>query len=103
MKDNISPSEVKSDNELIAECMGAKIYTDWGLYLDNTYYKFKHGKPTNDSPLTFEEIEHNRAIEQLAIWNPKYHTSWDWLMPVLKKIDSLHSRFPREVSEISEY
>lgn len=72
-------------NERIAQFIGAKLYKNYGEYLSNTYYKMHHGRPTNDSPLTEQQIIENAEIERKAVWNPKYHTSWDWLLPAVSK------------------
>ena len=61
----------KTDNELIAEFMGLKREVHSGLY-------------PSQSGLTFD-----RAPE------PLYDKSWDWLMPVVDKIDHLYRQdFP---------
>jgi hypothetical protein len=53
------------DNKLIAEFMGG--YTPYEKFGDNTEYYYK-GK--------YVKLE-----------NMEFHKSWDWLMPVLKKIN----------------
>ena len=56
------------DNKLIAEFMGEK-FTDNSGVVQGLNYKLiekKHGKGNNGF---------------------RFHTSWDWLMPVLKKIN----------------
>lgn len=58
---------VKTDNELIAEFMGSKPYED-GRY--GTMWP----DPTNGNNVGF---------------SLKYDSSWDWLMPVVEKIESL--------------
>lgn len=61
-------TEVKSDNELIAEFMGVQVYEDW--------------KEMDTVP-----------IEKLTIWtyrkNLDYDTNWSRLMPVVEKIQSI--------------
>ena len=62
---------MKNENLLIAEFMGwEKIYKDAGQL---AYCRL--AKPN--------EIIRRRNIDEL-----KYHTSWDWLMPVVDKIDN---------------
>jgi hypothetical protein len=61
-------------NKLIAEFMG-------GLTMDGNYFTLKH-------------IPIITTINQM-----KYHTSWDWLMPVVGKCDGL-SFYKRGKSDI---
>jgi len=58
---------MKTNNELIAEFMGL--------------------------PLTKEvpEFTEGRKIKTVPFQNWKYHSSWDWLMPVVEKIAKLES------------
>ena len=69
---------MKTDNELIAEFMGAcedHVHAKLGDYV---WFK---------EPL-FKIHLYKKA-------DLKYHTSWDWLMPVVEKIDILYSdNFP---------
>ena len=57
------------DNKLIAEFMGLEIHESKHKYI-TTYYVTIDGVPTDLQDL-------------------QYHTSWDWLMPVVEKIESL--------------
>lgn len=59
---------MKTDNELIAEFMGIPIFRRYNLW-DTS----KTGKP----------------IYGLASCELLYDSSWDWLMPVVEKIESL--------------
>lgn len=77
-----------NNNKLIAEFMGYKI-SDRGEYL------------LSDSLPQFLGSDHrewcsNRVENDNLIWEiPKdcleYHTSWDWLMPVVEKIEYIES------------
>ena len=61
-----------NDNKLIAEFMGHK--TDWGFKKDSILYMPQgEGNSTNNSVV----IPYKKL---------RYHTSWDWLMPVLRNI-----------------
>lgn len=81
---------MKTDNELIAEFMGVTVWKNWSEYLDATYYKMHHPKPTNDSPLTVEQRSENKEIESKNVYAPtRYDSSWDWLMPVVEKINGM--------------
>lgn len=71
----------KTDNELIAEFMGLKSFED-----------SRYGKLWPD-PL-------GSTASQFDL---KYSTSWDWLMPVVEKIEKLHSeKFHYDFKEIKE-
>ena len=64
-----------NDNKLIAEFMGHK--TDWGFKKDSILYMPQgEGNSTNNSVvIPYKKLQ--------------YHTSWDWLMPVVQKVSSL--------------
>jgi len=67
------------DNKLIAEFMGAvgtPMYnpTEWDVYITGCL----------DVDSDNENAQHFYTPEEM-----KYHTSWDWLMPVVQKIESL--------------
>jgi len=68
------------DNYLIAEFMGFK--QPHPEYPNTTYW--------------YKELPNGR-LETLAILN--YHISWDWLIPVMKKIDS----YACEEMDFSDY
>ena len=57
------------DNKLIAEFMG------WDIESLSTI-------PSNLHPSNLE-LDNDEVLEY------KYHTSWDWLMPVVQKIDAM--------------
>ncbi len=62
----MSEEEIIEGNKLIAEFMGLKYYLDYG-YFHDTYF--------------------SQAVEMSEeIYTPIYHSSWDWLMPVINKI-----------------
>ena len=67
------------DNKLIAEFMGAvgtPKYnpTEWDVYITGCL----------DVDSDDENAQHFYTPDEM-----KYHTSWDWLMPVVQKIESL--------------
>lgn len=67
--------DVLTGNKLIALFMGNE------FYYKNIFYK--GGMPYN----TFPDGHHYATQDQL-----KYHSSWDWIMPVLEKIRGLGYR-----------
>lgn len=75
---NLTTDEIKTGNELIAKFMGGTFHTN----LPFTYIKEGwYNTPAN-------------AIAQVAQWhNFKYHSSWDWLMPVVNKINNMGKPF----------
>ena len=74
MKEHSEPSkeETKTDNELIAEFMGEEISSVSANYGETIRVFVLPRKPIS-------ERKTGRPIEA------KYDTSWDWLMPVVKK------------------
>lgn len=67
---------MKTDNELIAEFMGAVVAKEvWGGSGSfHRIWNIKH--PVNNSDCVYDGV------------GMKYATSWDWLMPVVEKIES---------------
>lgn len=63
---------IEQMNEAIGVFMGYKMY--------DKRYPRNHG-------IGAPEVEPERC---LIIQKTKYHTSWDWLMPVVKKIKGMH-------------
>lgn len=76
----MTEQEAIEGNKLIAEFMGAKFYPEW----TSDIYK---------SPFPTFDFEENRPAESSSrFWSPsglEYHSSWDWLMPVVEKIEGL--------------
>lgn len=69
--------EIIEKNRLIAEFMGAKPCTDY------------YGTP--DTHVQFNENEVPEKFTSYPVWHNqwlKYNKSWDWLMPVVEKIES---------------
>jgi len=70
------------NNKLIAEFMGEK-FTDSSGVVQGLNYKLiekKHGEGNNGF---------------------RFHTSWDWLMPVVEKIEQVHEGVPQELIHLS--
>jgi len=63
---------MKTDNELIAEFMG------WESFKEDLWHDPK-------SPKIMDLYEH---------YEMRWKTSWDWLMPVIQKIDLLNQQDP---------
>lgn len=88
---------MKTDNELIAEFMGLKYSREvdedrsdcGGIYEKVTYYSY-HPIPVDDYG---DQVYVNREglVEgQILKEGPlRYDSSWDWLMPVVEKINKL--------------
>lgn len=80
---------VEEGNRLIAEFMGRKFKP----YKDNHSYDAEY----NTYAECLSAIEENKWMgytPQLGwkIGVGKYHSSWDWLMPVVEKIEKMDSR-----------
>jgi hypothetical protein len=67
------------NNKLIAEFMGCT--NPFNEIHDATLYKVEQG--------IFE-------LDEL-----QYHTSWDWLMPVVDKIEQVHEGVPKQLINLS--
>lgn len=68
-------------NELIAEFMGAKFDPEW-RFLD---------KPENPIQPTwvFQEVPTKHSCSNWGTDQLMYHEDWNWLMPVVEKIENL--------------
>src|SRR6478609_4997156 len=76
---------MKTDNELIAEFMGVKevkgYYDSYGTQTPHYFTRFENYRTrsyTNEGESMGEFLD-----------DAKYKTSWDWLMPVVEKIESI--------------
>ena len=66
-------------NKLIAEFMGAKIKSK----------KFGYTSTSScDACYWFEDF--NISYDGISVSNLKFHKSWDWLIPVVEKIENLN-------------
>lgn len=73
--------DIQAWNKLIAEFMGFT-YKD-NRFINEYRYKDDNGD-IHEAGFSFKD--------------PKYHTSWDWLMPVVEKIESLKLKYKMTVS-----
>ena len=85
IRDHVLAEKLLNDNKLIAEFMGAvgtPKYnpTEWDVYITGCL----------DVDSDEENAQHFYTPDKM-----KYHTSWDWLMPVVDKIESIHGVFRR--------
>ena len=81
---------MKTDNELIAEFMGnRKVPTE--LYGNDKCPYFYY--PTKDNFVLTSEIVSREDFDindyAWSLYNLDYSGSWDWLMPVVEKIETL--------------
>lgn len=79
-------------NRLIAEFMGAEGHpkynpTEWDVYITGCL----------DVDSDNENAQHFFTPDQM-----KYHTSWNWLMPVIEKIETLGYSFEKNYQPIEE-
>lgn len=75
---------MKSDNELIAEFMGVKEkQSSYESYMKEEPYWFTE----NELYRTYARSVPGASFSDF-IQNSKYHVSWDWLMPVVEKINT---------------
>ena len=71
---------MEGNNKLIAEFMGVHEIMHDGY----SEYDF------DDNTL---DVVHQKHL--------RYHTSWDWLMPVVEKIEQVHEGVPQELINLS--
>jgi hypothetical protein len=70
--------EIQDGNKLIAQFMG-------GVYDGKKYWEFPNGRILIHAPNYDSQF--------------KYHTSWDWIMPVVGKIKDTLNNWPTRPSE----
>lgn len=75
---NTIQEQILEGNKLIAEFMGAELMSDTSLIDDDPKMKYWMYK---------DPIHHKSRIH--AADKIRYHTSWDWLMPVVEKIEGI--------------
>tara|TARA_R100000951_G_scaffold28632_1_gene24596 strand:- start:29747 stop:30070 length:324 start_codon:yes stop_codon:yes gene_type:complete len=68
---------MEANNKLIAEFMGL----DAQIRTTNNVHSW------NDAPFYYITKDSKEKVMEGISKYSKYHTSWDWLMPVLKKIN----------------
>jgi hypothetical protein len=68
-------------NKLIAEFMG-----------------MTYGDPNDNSVMIQMTPQGNEVV---PIESMKYHCSWDWLMPVVEKIEQVHEGVPKQLIHLS--
>lgn len=84
----MTQEEINEGNKIIAEFMGAK-----------------PSKVDNDKRyLRFTEPHAGTDTYAFYPWNLFYHTSWDWLMPVVQKINSMtpELKLPRDLQAMKD-
>ena len=86
---------IVSGSALIADFMG------WEKYEDGTTYKFPNLYPIHN----IDDKENTGWVSE-QISNAEFHTRWDWLMPVVEKIEQQYTvkiiRYADEFSNICE-
>jgi hypothetical protein len=76
---------MREENKLIAEFMGYKTY-----------------EHTNSIAIRLLEENEFNSID-IGHIHTKFHTSWDWLMPVVEKIESLNFSIEMNKQEEGDY
>ena len=86
---------VVSGSALIADFLG------WEKYEDGTTYKFPNLYPNHN----IDDKENTGWVSE-QISNAEFHTRWDWLMPVVEKIEKEFTvkiiRYSDELSNVCE-
>lgn len=107
---------IKDSNKLIAEFMGYPHYkkvlidfSDCGGIYDWTDVYSKVPIKVNDYPEDEQCYLEDSFLKENYVnlmYNPKYHDSYDWLMPVVEKIETIahpDSKFPIEFTVDGKY
>ena len=81
---------MENNNKLIAEFMGISIDGDFAYIEDE-------GSPLEEVFFINSPLEEVMPINKL-----NYHTSWDWLMPVIEKIESLGYTFEKNYQRVDK-
>ena len=83
-----------NDNKLIAEFMGVDIITleQFLVGVQSTIAQIKIGRKDYICPMT----------EGYLLEHLQYHTSWDWLMPVVEKIETLGYTFEKNYQRVDK-
>jgi hypothetical protein len=68
---------IEEGNKLIAEFLGAKFHKATEGHEESDEYFFPKGM--------IDKYDHQRAVERM-----QFHSSWDWLMSVVEKIEGLN-------------
>lgn len=77
----MTQQEIESDNKLIAEFMG------WEVMKEEDFLGYNYPKGRDLS----------NVVVDVSL---EYHKSWDWLMPVLEKIEMM---LPEDVNTVIEF
>src|SRR5688500_4790362 len=95
--------EIQEKNKLIAEFMGVIDVLKMFGYNDGFAYRFD--KPIG-SALDYDEYGDVFLSKEEDTWevdSMEFHSSWDWIMPVVEKIESLGFRFKIAFNELELY
>lgn len=89
---NITQEDVNrvNGNRLIALFMGADVDENQATVVD--HFPDKEGNIINKYVMGkyyFPNKDNNDYDKVCNLWQLKYHSSWDWLMPVIEKIESI--------------
>jgi hypothetical protein len=80
--------EIVEGNKLIAVFMGAKVQAD----NNDGWWDGTAWLPTNPNWKCYTK-EINACWEHIYSASNQFHSSWDWLMPVVEKIEALGFQF----------
>ncbi len=89
--------QILEGNKLIAEFMGYK--EGFPHEIDFVGIQTVEGYRIPEHDNNFRD-DHDAHINDWAIEDLKYHTSWDWLMPVVVEKICLDLEYPFDISEI---
>jgi len=80
--------EKHTNNRLIAEFMGSRIVSEEevfnNIYPDRIFKKYEWSIPSGTPMIHWDNFKEGRFF---------YHSSWDWLMPVIRKINNMGKEF----------
>lgn len=77
----MNTQEITNGNKLIAEFMGCKIVSNDFIFPDEMKHLY--------APSNLYEMEDGIYNFSCDVSEIKYHSSWDWLMPVVEKVSNI--------------
>lgn len=91
-------------NKLIAVFMGAEHRPQDRRYNEHLYFDGKCAPPVNyiDANRKWAKKQEEYIIALSDLDNLQYHTSWDWLRPVIERVATCRLAYPEEAAKVCD-